>query len=83
MNVIKRSKGEMKMEKTDILQELDIAEARLADDIQALAYIQQELDNTNNRYIDMGFIRNNIETLLKSMLFNQAEIKKVIQKNSY
>lgn len=68
----------MKIEKIDILQELEFAESRLADDIQALSYIQQELEN--KKYIDVCFVKNNIETLLKSMLFNQSEIKSIIQK---
>ena len=66
------------MKKTNVLQELETAESRLADDIQALSYIQQELEN--KKYVDVCFVKNSIETLLKSMLFNQTQINNAIQK---
>ena len=67
------------MEK-ELLFELEVVEERLNDDIQALAYIQEELIENEKKSLDVRFIKNNIETLLKSMLYNKTNIKEAIKK---
>ena len=67
------------MEK-ELLFELEVVKERLNDDIQALTYIQEDLVENEKRSLDVQFIKNNIETLLKSMLYNKTNIKEAIKK---
>lgn len=67
------------MEK-DILWNLEYAEANLQDDIQALAYIQDtcETTKTEDWIISQTEIRNQLQTLLKSMIYNHENMLKAI-----
>lgn len=71
-------------EKTDLLWELECAEANLSTDIQALSYILDDLDTTHKN-IEMILIipeiKNSIEILLKSMIYNKENMQKVIEEN--
>lgn len=70
------------MDKKDILFELECAEANLEDDIQALAYIQDNLETTKNieMILKIPGIKNQIQILLKAMIYNKEEMQKVIDK---
>lgn len=62
-----------------LINELSVAEENLSNDIQALAYIQDELTETKNKWLDINFIRNAVETLLKSMIYNKSIIEKALK----
>ena len=62
-----------------LIDELSVAEENLSNDIQALAYIQDELTETKNKWIDVNFIKNSVETLLKSMIYNKSNIEKALK----
>lgn len=62
-----------------LIDELSVAEENLSNDIQALAYIQEELTETKNKWLDINFIRNAVETLLKSMIYNQHNMKQTLK----
>lgn len=71
------------MDKKDILFELECAEANLEDDIQALAYIQDNLETTKKNIemiLKIPEIKNQIQILLKAMIYNKEEMQKVIDK---
>ena len=71
------------MDEKDILFELECAEANLEDDIQALAYIQDDLETTKENIemiLKIPEITNKIQILLKAMIYNKEEMKKVIDK---
>lgn len=70
------------MEKIDLLWELEGAEANLSDDIQALAYIQDDLETAKKEDILLVVpqLKNQVQTLLKSMLYNQDNMKQIIEK---
>lgn len=63
---------------TNLLHELEFAEALLSDDLQQLSYISEEFAVKEGEYVDIPFIKNSLETLFKSMCFNRDKIKKVI-----
>lgn len=73
--------------KSDFLFVLGTTEENLTNDIQALAYIQEELNKNQDGFLDLPFIKNSVETLLKSMIYNQdnlkQEIKKIEEENKY
>lgn len=71
------------MDGKDILFELECAEANLEDDIQALAYIQDDLETTKENIemiLKIPEITNQIQILLKAMIYNKEEMKKVVDK---
>ena len=70
------------MDEKDILFNLECAEANLEDDIQALAYIQEDLETTKNieMILKIPEITNQIQILLKAMIYNKEEMKKVIDR---
>lgn len=74
----------LNMEKElDLLFELEGAESYLDDDIQALEYIQEELDTIRDGkkdVLDIFEIRNRVQILLKSMLYNQNGMKNAIDR---
>lgn len=66
----------------ELLFSLECAESNLQDDIQALSYIQ-ETYNTGNLeefILTKEEISNQLQTLLKSMLYNRENILKSIEK---
>ena len=67
------------MEK-EILWNLECAEVNLQDDIQALAYIQETCETTKKEdfLLSQTEIRNQLQTLLRSMIYNHENIKKAI-----
>lgn len=67
------------MEK-DILWNLECAEVNLQDDIQALAYIQDTCETTKKEdfLLSQTEIRNQLQTLLKSMIYNHENMKRAI-----
>lgn len=69
------------MEK-EILWNLECAEANLQDDIQALAYIQDtcETKNSEEWLLNQSEIRNQLQTLLKSMIYNHDNMLKTVNK---
>lgn len=62
-----------------LIDELSVAEENLSNDIQALAYIQEEPTEAKNKWLDINFIRNAVETLLKSMIYNQHNMKQTLK----
>lgn len=65
----------------NLLQELESAEILLSEDIQQLAYISEELEEKQKSgTIDIYFIRNSIETLLRAMLYNQMNMQNAVEK---
>ena len=68
-----------KSKNLSLIDELSVAEENLSNDIQALAYIQEELTETKNKWLDINFIRNAVETLLKSMIYNQHNMKQTLK----
>lgn len=67
------------MEK-EILWNLKCAEANLQDDIQALAYIQETCETKNGEdfLLSQTEIKNQLQTLLKSMIYNHENMLKAI-----
>lgn len=70
----------MEKENANLLFELEVAKDNLSNDIQSLAYIQDALEGNEDKWLDIPFIKNSVETLLKSMIYNQENIEKVINK---
>lgn len=71
------------MDKKDILWELECAEAYLSDDIQALAYIQDDLEITKKNtemLLVIPEIQNKIQILLKAMIYNKDNMRQAIDK---
>lgn len=71
------------MDKKDILWELECAESNLDDDIQALAYIQEDLETTKKNtemLLKIPEINNQIQILLKAMMYNKDKMKQAIDK---
>ncbi len=68
-------------QKLDLLAELESASAYLGEDIQALSYISENLMlNKKNGYIDIPFVINNLELLLRAMLYNKEQLEKTVNK---
>ena len=67
------------MEK-EILWNLECAEANLQDDIQALAYIQDTCEKKKGEdfLLSQTEIRNQLQTLLKSMIYNHEIMLKAV-----
>lgn len=67
------------MEK-EILWNLECAEANLQDDIQALAYIKDtcETEKGEDFLLSQTEIRNQLQTLLKSMIYNHENMLKAV-----
>lgn len=67
--------------KIDLLDGLENAESHLSNDILALGYILDYLQTTNSQEIVYAIeeINNKIQTLLKSMMYNQKSINEVIK----
>lgn len=67
------------MEK-EILWNLECAEANLQDDIQALAYIQETCETKNGEdfLLSQTEIKNQLQTLLKSMIYNHENMLKAV-----
>ena len=63
--------------KKDIILNLEYAEANLSEDIQALAYIQYDLEisKANDFILKIPEIRNQIQILLKAMIYNKNEMQ--------
>ncbi len=78
MIIKKMSKEELKSN-LRLIDELSVAEENLSNDIQALAYIQDELTEIKNKWLDIELIRNAVETLLKSMIYNKNNMKNVLK----
>lgn len=69
------------MDKKNIIWELECAEANLNDDIQALAYIQDDLETTKNStelLIKIQEVKNKIQILLKAMIYNQENMRHAV-----
>lgn len=64
----------------DPLWNLETASANLTGDIQQLAYIQDELEaiSSGRKTMDILFLINSIEILIKSMFYNQDNMKNSI-----
>ena len=67
------------MEK-EILWNLECAKANLQDDIQALAYIQETCETKNGEdfLLSQTEIKNQLQTLLKSMIYNHENMLKAV-----
>lgn len=67
------------MEK-EILWNLECAEANLQDDIQALAYIQETCETKNGEdfLLSQTEIKNQLQTLLKLMIYNHENMLKAV-----
>lgn len=67
------------MEK-ELIWNLECAEANLQDDIQALAYIQDTCETTKGEgfLLNQTEIRNQLQTLLKSMIYNHENMLKAV-----
>lgn len=67
------------MEK-EILWNLECAEANLQDDIQALAYIQDTCETKEGQefLLSQYEIKNQLQTLLKSMIYNHENMLKAV-----
>lgn len=67
------------MEK-EILWNLECAEVNLQDDIQALVYIQETCETTNKEkwLYSQTEIKNQLQTLLKSMIYNHENMLKAV-----
>ncbi len=72
------------LEKNDLLWELEGAEAYLSEDIQALHYLVEEYFCFNQPKEDFRFcyheLSNQINTIIKSMMYNQDNLRKAIEK---
>lgn len=66
--------------KKEILWNLKCAEANLQDDIQALAYIQETCETKNGEdfLLSQTEIKNQLQTLLKSMIYNHENMLKAV-----
>lgn len=66
----------------DSICQLEYAEANLTDDIQALGYILDTCERRegNDFLLSQNEINNQLQTLLKSMIYNQDNIQKSINK---
>lgn len=71
---------EDKKKEVDLFLELECAEAYLSDDIQALAYIQDDLETMKSKemILTISEIKNKVQILLKSMLYNKENIQKAL-----
>ena len=69
-----------KKKEVDLFLELECAEAYLSDDIQALAYIQDDLETMKSKEMMLTIpeIKNKVQILLKSMLYNKENIQKAL-----
>lgn len=67
------------MEK-EILWSLECAEVNLQEDIQALGYIQDTCETTKGEdfLLSQTEIRNQLQTLLKSMIYNHENMMKAL-----
>lgn len=66
----------------DSIVQLESAEANLQDDIQALGYILDTCERRegNDFLLSQNEINNKLQTLLKSMIYNQGNMEKAINK---
>lgn len=64
----------------EILWNLECAEVNLQDDIQALAYIQDTCETKEGEdfLLSQHEIRNQLQTLLKSMIYNHENMLKAV-----
>lgn len=64
----------------EILWNLECAEVNLQDDIQALAYIQDTCETKEGEVflLSQHEIRNQLQTLLKSMIYNHENMLKAV-----
>ena len=64
----------------EILWNLECAEVNLQDDIQALAYIQDTCETKEGEdfLLSQHEIRNQLQTLLKSMIYNHENMSKAV-----
>ena len=71
---------EDKKKEIDLLWELEIAESSLQENIQALAYIEDDLETTKLNEIKFMIpeIKNKLRLLLKSMMYDRQNIQNVI-----
>lgn len=71
------------MSEKDIFWNLECAEANLQDDIQALAYIQDTCETTKGEdwLVSREEMRNGLQTLLKSMIYNHENMLKAINEH--
>ena len=70
-------------EKVDLAWELEYAEANLSDDIQALAYIQDDLETTKKNaemILKIPEISNRIQMLFKSLIYNRDNLQRALDK---
>lgn len=67
------------MEK-ELIWNLECAEANLQEDIQALGYIQDTCETTegNDWLLSQHEIKNQLSTLIKSMIYNHENILKAV-----
>lgn len=67
------------MEK-ELLWNLECAEVNLQDDIQALGYIQDTCETTKGEdfLLSQAEIKNQLQTLLKSMIYNHENMLKAV-----
>lgn len=65
----------------DLLWELEIAESNLQDDIQVLAYLEDELATMDLNEIKYFIpeLKNRVQLLLKSMIYNKEKMQKVVE----
>lgn len=71
------------MTEKDLIFELESAEANLSDDIQALAYVQDDLETTKKdieMLLKIPEIYSQIQILLKAMLYNKQNMQNAINK---
>ena len=70
------------MDEKDIIFELEYAEANLEDDIQALAYIQDDLEisKANEFILKIPEIKNQMQILIKAMIYNKNKMQETIDK---
>ena len=71
------------MSEKDIFWNLECAEVNLQDDIQALAYIQDTCEARSGEawLVSQEEIRNQIQTLLKSMIYNHENMLKAVNEH--
>lgn len=70
------------MDEKDIIFELECAKANLEDDIQALAYIEDDLETSkvNEHILKIPEMKNQMQILLKAMIYNKNEMQQAIDK---
>lgn len=70
------------MDEKDIIFELECAKANLEDDIQALAYIEDDLETSkvNEHILKIPEMKNQMQILLKAMICNKNEMQQAIDK---